>query len=122
MFVNARCSKQGGHFAIAFVQRGESGWEATETLRAQAGQNSERGGMRSLAGIYLGPRYAGCPYCDNRNIFLCGTCNSVNCQASVRKNCGGALATCANCKRGIYLEGTVERLDGWSEVGEPSNR
>lgn len=114
--VKARCSTQKGHFAIVFVQRLAPAWESTRTFRItpeRAGRGYE---SSSLVGVYVGADYAGCPYCENKDFFLCNNCGTLNCQGSARRDGERIHVSCPNCQVGGYLEGVIEKLSGYGDV------
>jgi hypothetical protein len=114
--VKALCSVRGGHFGITFVQGSTDCWEATRTFRISS-ERSERGfGSSSLSDIRVGPGYAGCPYCENRNFFFCNSCQTLNCQGSAREENQRVYVRCASCGPVGYLQGLIEKLTGYGDV------
>lgn len=55
--------------------------------------------------IQFDPAYPGCPYCEARNIFLCGICNKVACF-----NGKTEVVTCPTCNNRGRIGGQIDHL------------
>jgi hypothetical protein len=116
MIVKARCSIQKGHFAIFFHQAAEQSWEAERTFQMSDERGTRGYFPRSIAGTLIGARYSGCPYCEDKNLFLCNNCGTLNCQGSARRERQVIYVSCANCGAGGSIEGEVKKLEGYADL------
>ena len=116
MLVKARCSVHGGHFAVVFARGANRTWEAQDAFKIAGGQAEMGYQGGSLTNIYISATYRGCPYCSNKNVFLCNACKTLNCQGAA-KNVGERVQVyCAGCKAIGFLEGQIEKLDGFGDL------
>jgi len=118
--VKARCSLNKKDFLIEFIHSDDGSWlaEKSLTITEQHGAKSHCG--IELTGIYIGPRYSGCPHCKNMNFFLCNKCKTLNCQGSSETKGELVYVSCAVCGPVGFLQGVIEKLEGLAEDIPPN--
>lgn len=113
--VAARCSASKAHFGITFIETTAGYWEALETF-ARPGPTKGYG-PTTLPKIGVALNYAGCPHCQNRSIFLCTKCRTLNCQGSAKRQGDRVHVDCAQCGPvGYLITGPVENLSAHSDL------
>ena len=115
--IKGRCSRDLTFFAMRFVQQPTGGWELQQgyPLSEESGQKKGHG-ERSIDGeISVGASYAGCPSCQDRALFFCPNCQTINCQGSGFIQGGNLIVHCAACGSPGCVQGDVQSLDGFLE-------
>jgi hypothetical protein len=118
MMIKGRCSRDHTFFAMRFVQQPAGDWELQQgyPLSAESGQKKGHG-ERSIDGeISVGAGYAGCPSCQDRALFFCPTCQTINCQGSGFIQGGNLIVHCAACGSPGCVQGDVKSLDGFVDL------
>jgi hypothetical protein len=88
----AKCQKSKNNFGIRMEHhiqkidnRNVSVWMATWTFKIKTDtdlQNSSISTQQNLEGnFFLSDSYPGCPYCGNKKILICGSCNKPFCSS-----------------------------------------
>lgn len=116
MLVKARCSLRGEHFAVVFVRGSSDCWEAQSTFKITAGRAEKGYQQGSMNNVVVGAGYTGCPHCSNRSFFVCNGCKTINCLGAAKREGERTYIQCAGCKGGGYLEGRVEKIEGFGDL------
>jgi len=118
MIVKAKCSVRKKPFAITFQKAGDGVWEAQTAFDISEDRAKKGYGQETLQGsTRIGGGYPGCPICGSKSFFLCNNCQTLNCQGTaVTKEDGRIYVSCANCGPVGYLQGSIEKLDGFGDI------
>jgi hypothetical protein len=120
MIVKTRCSVHKKAFATVFAETTEGGgvWEAQDAFELTEERAQQGYGQGAITGsISISSDYPGCPYCGSQSLFLCSSCDDLNCLGdAVDEEDGRISAVCASCGRRGYLMGPVRELDGFDDV------
>ena len=117
MIVIAKCGVHRKAFGIQFVLRPHGIWEADNVLAAPENRDAGRGGSSQLTGSFtLGPRYPGCPFCDNESFYQCSSCGHLNCQGTAEVSAGRTYVRCGNCSAAGYIDGELDSLDAFEGI------
>ena len=118
MIVKAYCAVHKKPFAISFAKNQREEWEAQNAFSISQERSKKGYGQDDLLGnILIGNNYPGCVLCGNKQFFLCNNCHTLNCQGTaIHKEDGHIYVTCANCGPIGYLQGTIESLNGFSDI------
>jgi hypothetical protein len=121
MIAKAKCSSTKTSFAIGISKTARGVWQASAAFAISASRAEGGYGHETVnEGLEIGTTYPGCTHCGNKSIFLCLSCQSLNCQGSaisrglLRKQ---VYVTCGNCRAvGQLLVETISKFDGYNDI------
>lgn len=118
MIVKAICSREKLWFAIVFEQDALGNWLAKRSFKVKEGQKQAGHGAGVISGnILFSHEYSGCPHCGEKFSCYCTGCHTMNCYGSVeRVDSEQHFFTCGQCSLSGYLGGTIEKINGYSDL------
>ena len=108
VIVSARCNRDKSPFGMRFEMR-EGVWTLHWSFRVGEGDSAggNQTGLTLSGAIDIDELYRGCPYCQAKSFWLCGTCDCVACWDNV-----SAKVTCPKCGTAGVLEAGIKSLSG----------
>lgn len=113
VIVVGRCCRQRLLYGMRLERQGDRQWMATWAfpLQERTATREHYDQTRIEGSFAILPTYPGCPHCQSRSFFRCGSCQRVSCWDGERRS-----VTCPWCSvSGELSSGAIQSLEAGTD-------